>query len=274
MKGDAGSENKKIGLIAGRGSLPVCFAENARAQGDAVFATTYEKRADLAALVKEVSLIPIGQIEKIVSYFKTQAITTIVMAGSFPKTALFDAPLDNMAQSLLRTLSEKKDDDLLRAFASLLEKEGIAVAAITDYLPSLLATEGEMTRPLTPDEKSDIRWGWRLAKQIGALDIGQCVIVRDGVILAVEAIEGTDAAIARGGTLGRDSAVVIKCLKPHQDLRFDLPTVGLNTIQTMIDVRASVLAVEAHATLLLDKERMLKAASDAGIAVVGWTEHG
>jgi DUF1009 family protein len=266
--------NKRIGLIAGNGSLPLLFADGARAGGYSVFAIAHEKETDtaLSERVDDLLWIPVGQIQPIIPYFKSHDVTQTVLAGGLPKTHLFDARLDSGIQSILAPLNGKKDDLLLRAFAMEMEREKISVTTLTGFLPSLLAEEGLMTRKITATEEADIRWGWEMAKQIGALDIGQCVVVRNGVLLAVEAIEGTDAAILRGGALGRESAVVVKCLKPHQDVRFDLPTVGPKTIQTMIDVKATVLAVEAKQTLILEKETTLHMARQADIAIVGWTD--
>ncbi len=263
---------EKVGLIAGNGSLPLLFADEAKKNGYAVFAIAHENETDhaLSNKVADLLSIPVGQLGSIIPYFKRHDVTNIVMAGGIPKKHLFTAKLDQTTQSLIAPLHEKKDDTLLRTFALALEKANLTVQSLTVYLPTLLASDGEMTRPLTNGERADIEWGWRLAKKIGALDIGQCIVVRDGVLLAVEAIEGTDAAIRRGGLLGQESAVVIKCLKPDQDIRFDLPTVGPKTIETMIEVKANVLAIEAGATLLLEKEQVLKMAREAGIAVVGW----
>ncbi len=265
------SVKHKIGLIAGNGALPLIFADALRALSYSVFAIAHEKETDpaLTQKVDAIEWITIGHIGTIIPYFKKQGVHEILMAGGIPKTHLFDAHLDKLARTLIGPLPEKQDNLILVAFASACEKEGMQILSVVDTLPALLAEEGEMTRKLTKGERADIAWGWRKAKQIGALDIGQCIVVKDGVLLAVEAIEGTDATIRRGGLLGRDAVRVVKCVKPHQDIRLDLPTVGPQTIQTMIDVRASVLAVEAGATILIEKEQMLKIAKDAGIAVVG-----
>jgi len=264
----------KIGLIAGNGALPMLFAKQVKAAGYSVFAIAHEQETDpaLSQYVEDALWIPVGQIQKIIPYFKTKNVAQIIMAGGIPKTHLFHTAFDQQAQSIVSAFKEKKDDALLRGFAAALEQAKITVAPLTYYMPSLLAEEGEMTRPITPQERDDIEWGWPMAKQIGALDIGQTIVVRNGILLAVEAIEGTDAAIRRGGMLGQESAVVIKCLKPHQDVRFDLPTVGIQTIQTMIEVRASVLAIEANVTLIPEKELFLAKAKEAGIAVVGWQD--
>ncbi len=262
---------QRIGLIAGNGALPLIIASALRASSYSVSAIAIEKEADttLSQKVDDILWIPMGQIGAIIPYFKRQDIREIVMAGGIPKTHLFDDARDEKARAILTPLKEKQDDLLLRAFASACEKEGLKVLSVTDCLPSLLAEEGEMTRPLTKGEKADIEWGWRKAKQIGALDIGQCIVIKDGVLLAVEAAEGTDAAILRGGQLGREGVLVVKCLKLNQDIRFDLPTVGPQTIQTMIKARAAVLCIEAGATLVIEKALLLKMAKDANIAVVG-----
>ena len=263
----------KIGLIAGSGRFPFIFAESARQMGLSVVAAAHqgETAPELSQQVDEILWIRVGQIGKLISFFKKKGVTEAVMAGGIRKTRFFEWRPDMRALAILSRLKEKKDDVLLRAFAEELEREAIQVKESTCYLSPLLAEEGEWTRPLKKDEKKDIAWGWKLAKKIGALDIGQCVVVRNGVILAVEAIEGTDAAIRRGGGLGKENVVVIKICKPQQDLRFDLPTIGPGTIRTMKEVKAAVLAVEAGKTLVLEKEILLREARAAGVAVVGFS---
>ncbi len=265
------TEQKKIGLIAGNGQFPHIFAESARRMGLSVIAIAHEGETatTLSDEVDDILWIRVGQLGKIIAFFKKRGISRAIMAGGIKKTKIFEMRPDLRALAVLSRIKEKKDDVLLRAFADELEKEKIHVEDSTLYLPKLLAEEGEWTRPLKKEEKADVEWGWRLAKQVGALDIGQCVVVRKGVILAVEAIEGTDATIRRGGALGREGAVVIKICKPQQDLRFDLPTIGPDTIQSMKEAKASVLAVEAGKTLVLEKAVFLKEARKAGIAVVG-----
>lgn len=263
----------KIGLIAGNGQFPLIFADNARKMGLSVVAVAHtgETEPELSGKVDEILWIRVGQIGKLISYFKKSGISAAVMAGGIRKTRIFEMRPDFRALSILARLKEKKDDTLLRALAAELEQEKIYIKESTLYLSTLLAEEGEMTRRLTKGEKEDIEWGWPLAKSIGALDVGQCIIVRSGVVLAVEAIDGTDATIRRGGALGKEKAMVIKVCKPNQDFRFDIPTIGPGTIRAMVEVKASVLVVEAGKTLLLDKERVLREAKEAGIAVVGHT---
>jgi len=264
----------KIGLIAGNGVFPLIFADTARERGLSVVAVAHtgETEPSLAEKVDEILWIRVGQIGKLISYFKKSGVSNAVMAGGIRKTRIFEVRPDLRAISLLASLKEKKDDALLRAVAGELERENITIKDSTAYLTPLLADEGELTRPLKKSEKEDVRWGWKLAKKVGLLDIGQCVVVRNGVILAVEAIEGTDATILRGGKLGKENAVVIKVCKPQQDLRFDIPTVGPKTIRSMIEVKASVLALEAGKTLILEKDRFIRDAKSAGIAVVGYLD--
>lgn len=267
------AEGPRIGLIAGNGQFPLLFAENARRLGLSVVAVAHtgETEPALSEKVDEILWIRVGQIGKLIAYFKKSGICDAVMAGGIRKTRIFEMRPDFRALSILARLKEKKDDALLRALAAELEQEKIQIKESTLYLSGLLAEEGELTRSLTKEEKEDIEWGWPLAKKIGALDIGQCIVIRNGVVLAVEAIDGTDATIRRGGSLGKEKAVVIKICKPNQDFRFDVPTVGPGTIRAMAEVKASVLVVEAKKTLFLDKEPFLKEAKEAGIAVVGQT---
>ncbi len=265
----------KIGLIAGNGQFPMIFAARAKALNLSVLAVAHEGETDptLSEQVDEILWIRVGQIGKLISFFKKKGVTEALMAGGIKKTHIFQIRPDFRALSILSRIKEKKDDVLLRAFADELERENIIIQPSTLYLGPLLAQAGEWTRPLKKEERSDIEWGFRLAKKMGALDIGQCVVVRKGVILAIEAIEGTDAAITRGGALCKENAVVIKACKPQQDFRFDLPTVGPQTIRTMKAVKASVLALEVGKSLVLDKEQFLKEAREAKIAVVGWEDH-
>ncbi|MFQ5579767.1 MAG: LpxI family protein [Nitrospiria bacterium] len=268
------SEQDKIGLIAGNGVFPLVFAETARERGLSVIAVAHtgETEPSLSEKVDDILWIRVGQIGKLISYFKKSGVSNAVMAGGIRKTRLFETRPDLRALSLLSRLKEKKDDVLLRAVAGELERENINIKDSTAYLTPLLANEGELTRPIKKSENEDIRWGWKLAKKVGLLDIGQCVVVRDGVILAVEAIEGTDATILRGGKLGKENAVVIKVCKPQQDLRFDIPTVGPETIRSMKEAKASVLALESGKTLILEKDRFIRDAKAAGIGVVGFLD--
>jgi DUF1009 family protein len=215
--------------------------------------------------------VKLGQLGKIIAFFKQEDVRKTVFIGSITKTNIFrDVRPDLKGLGLWNKIDIKQDDAILRAVADRLEKDGIEVVASTGYVPELLFPKGILTRKKpTKDQMADIVFGWEVARSLGNLDIGQCVVVRNQTVLAVEAIEGTDATILRGGALGKEKAVVVKLRKPNQDLRFDLPAVGMKTIDSMKEVNASVLAVEAEFALFFDREAVIQAANNAGIVIVG-----
>ncbi len=270
------SENDKIGIIAGGGQFPLLFAKSAKKQGLKVYAAAHRNETDeeLSNQVEQLIWIKLGQLGRIISFFKKEGITKTVFVGSITKTNIFrDVRPDFKGLGLWNKIDIKQDDAILRAVADQLAKDGIEVVASTRYAPELLFPKGVLTRKkLTKEQKDDIVFGWKIAREIGKLDIGQCVVVRNGTVLAVEAIEGTDAAINRGGRLCSEKAVVIKVRKPKQDIRFDLPAIGEKTIASMQEVKAAVLAVEAEFALLFDRESVIRAADAAGLVVVGVTE--
>jgi len=171
---------------------------------------------------------------------------------------------------LISKIRYLKDDGILRALAAELEKEGIAIQESTLYLSSILAPKGILSkRKPTAKEMRDIEFAYTVAKEIGKLDIGQCVVAKDECILAIEAIEGTDETIRRGGMLGKRDVVVVKVSKPHQDMRFDVPAVGEGTIETMREVGGSCLAIESGKTIIFDKEEMIKLANKFDVCIIG-----
>jgi DUF1009 family protein len=265
-----------IGLIAGGGQFPLLFAEAARARGRRVVAIAHvnetvpeiEDQADVVYWVK------LGQLGKIIKHFRLEAVTETVFAGTITKTRIFhDILPDLKGLSLWNKIDSRLDDSILRAVAASLEEEGIGVLASTCYLDHLFFPQGVLTRKKpSAAQLEDIRFGWKVAREVGRLDIGQCVVVRDRSVLAVEAIEGTDAAIRRGGELAGSGAVVVKLKKPDQDFRFDLPATGPKTIDTLASVKGAVLAVEAGQSLLFDRAAMVAAADRAGLVVVGLCE--
>ena len=264
---------ERLGLIAGNGRFPIIFADNARKLGYHVSAVAHEGETDpeLENHVDRIHWIKIGQLNKLIKAFKDDQVHQAVMLGGIKKTHVFTTVRpDFRALALAARLALWKDDDILREIAKELEKEGIAICESTFGLEGILADEGPLTTRV-PSEKEweDIRYGWEVAHDIGRLDIGQCIVVKDRVVVAVEAVEGTDEAIKRGGQLAKDGAVVVKRCKPQQDLRFDLPAVGPRTIEVMASVNASVLAVEAGRTIILDRDLTLKQAKSSRIAVVG-----
>lgn len=263
----------RIGLIAGNGRFPIIFADNARKLGYHVSAVAHEGETDpeLARHVDRIQWIKIGQLNKLIQAFKEDEIRQAVMLGGIKKTHVFTTVRpDFRTLALAARVALWKDDDILREFAAELEREGIVICESTFGLEGILVEEGPLTsRTPTKKEWEDIRYGWQVAEAIGRLDIGQCVVIKDKVVVAVEAVEGTDGAIKRGGELAKDGAVVVKRCKPQQDLRFDLPAIGPRTIDVMASVKASVLAVEAGRTVILDREAVLEKAQGFGIAIVG-----
>ncbi len=262
----------RVGLIAGSGQFPLLFAHAARQAGVQVVAVGFEGETDpaLPKYVDDFHMLKLGQLNRLIKTFHNAGVSRVAMAGAINKTRLYTRIRpDWRAVKFFSTLRNKKDDSLLRALADELESEGIRIEPSTLFLPSLLSPEGILTRR-KPNrrEQADITFGWVMAKAIGNLDIGQCLVVKDQAVLAVEGIDGTDSTILRGGRLCREGAVVVKVSKPIQDLRFDVPAVGFDTIETMKRVRAKVLVVEADRTLMFDRERMIDAADSAGISIV------
>ena len=272
------SDNRimEVGLIAGSGQFPLLFAHAARQASVRVLAVGFdgETNPSLSKYVDEFHMLKLGQLSRLIATFKKAGITQAAMAGAIDKTRLYaKIRPDWRAVRFMGRLMNKKDDSLLRALADELESEGIHVQPSTIFLPELLAPEGILTRR-KPNrrEQADIAFGWTLAKEIGRLDIGQCLVVKHQAVLAVEGIDGTDATIMRGGRLCREGAVVVKVSKPLQDLRFDVPAAGSDTIETMKRVNARVLVLEAGKTVIFDREKMIDMADSAGISILVQSE--
>lgn len=263
---------KCIGLIAGNGKFPLIFAQEAKREGYQVIAVAHrgETVEELAAIVDAVTWIYVGQLGKIIRTFQQAGVTQAVMAGGIRKVKLFgNFRPDLRGVSFLARMKSREDDDLLRGIAGELERDGIKIIESTFCLADIMPKLGALTtkKPSVVQQR-DIEIGFAAAKEVGRLGIGQTVVVKDGVVVAVEAIEGTDAAILRGGALAKNGCVVVKVSKPQQDLRFDVPAVGVDTIKSMAQVGATVLAVEAEKTILIEKEALLAEAQRHGIAVV------
>jgi hypothetical protein len=264
-----------IGLIAGGGRFPLLFAESARRAGHEVVvaAFVHQTLPELERHVQSLTWVKLGEFGKMAAALKSGGATSVVMLGALAKARFFrDAWPDAAGLKLLAGVAVRGDDNLLRAAARWLEEQGLPVVDPAPFLRDRLAPEGVLgKRSPTDAEWADARYGLELARGVGRLDLGQTVVVKDRVAIAVEALEGTDACIRRGGDLVRSGAVVVKAVKPNQDRRFDLPAVGPDTVEAMREVKASVLAVEAGATLVMDREEMVRRADRARIAVVGIT---
>ena len=262
----------RIGIIAGNGQFPILFSKAAKAKGYRIFAVAHKNETDsgLNEYVDTLEWVYIGQIKRIIKFFKKNDISQAVLVGGITKTKMFyDVRPDTKAISLIAGMRHTHDDAMLRGFVRVLEKEGIEIKSSTFLMPELLAQAGCWTkRKPSRSDKNDIELGWQLAKEIGRLDIGQCIVIGGGSVLAVEAIDGTDATIKRGGRLGKGGAVVVKVCKPRQDTRFDIPAVGVQTIRTMHDAKAKVLAIEAGKAVVFDKKEMIDLADEFGITIV------
>lgn len=263
---------KKLGLIAGNGKFPLIFAEQARKEGYSLVAVAHrgETVKEIEDLLEDVTWIYVGQLGKMIRTFLRAGITEAVMAGGIHKVKF----LENFRPDLrgvkfLARIKSKDDDALLRGVAEELESEGIKILNSTLCVPQIVASEGVLTRRApSAAEWEDVRFGFGVAKEIGRLGIGQTIVVKKQIVVAVEALEGTDAAIERGGKLARSGFVVVKVSKPEQDLRFDVPAVGVATLTQLREAGGTVLAVEAGKTILLEKDLLLKQAEDFGISVV------
>jgi hypothetical protein len=266
-------DGKRIGLIAGDGRFPIIFADNVRRLGFTVSAIAHVGTTlpELESYVEQIHWLKIGQFGKALAALKQDGVGQAVMLGGIKKTNVFTTLRPDLrALAIFSRLKHWKDDAILRAVAGELEREGIEILDSTFGLQDILAQEGYLTsKKPSKKEVEDIQFGWETLETLGMLDIGQCVVIKNRVIVSVEAAEGTDEAITRGGKLGGKGAVVIKRTKPHQDLRFDLPAIGPQTIQTMVSVQATVLAIEAGRTVIIDREDVLSQANEAGISIVG-----
>ncbi|HNV86112.1 MAG TPA: UDP-2,3-diacylglucosamine diphosphatase LpxI [Candidatus Omnitrophota bacterium] len=272
---ETGRENsgKKIGLIAGYGQLPLFAAKRAGDQGFQVIACLIEGEADGG--VEKIShgslWVKLGELGKVVQFFRSEGVSEILLLGKIHKVSLFSGRIrpDFEMVKALATIRDWKDDSLLGAVVASLGKHGIRVLDSTLFFREDLLVPGVITRlKPTKAELQDIEFGWSIAKAMGGLDIGQTVVVKSKAVLAVEAIEGTDEAIRRGGKLGGEGATVIKVSKPRQDQRFDVPVVGPMTLRVMREAKARVLALEAGTTILCDREEVLSIAEQAGISII------
>lgn len=267
---------KKLGIIAGMGHLPKIVAAEARKKGYRVTGFALQPPSDdsLREFVDDFHKVNIGQFGKLISLMKKLSVTEAVMAGKVPKSLLYSNKMklipDMRTAKVLFSLKDRSDDTIMLAIVKELEKDGIRLLNTTAFTSDSLVPEGILTKKKpSKEELEDIEFGWELAKKMGQLDIGQTVIVKNKAVMAVEAIEGTDEAIRRGGTLAEKGAVVIKVSKPDQDMRFDVPVIGIDTLRSMQSSKAGVLAIESGKTIIIDIDEFIKEADKAGIAVIG-----
>jgi hypothetical protein len=265
---------KKLGLIAGSGELPLAIASEARAKGYSVTVICLNSLtdSDFSSCADEVRWVNIGKLGAVIDIFKKAGIHQTVFAGKIPKSLIYKGKVipDLRLIKLFFTLKDRCDDSIMLAITKEFEDEGIKLLKTTDFTAKLMTPRGVLTRKKpSSDDYKDIEFGWKIAKEMGRLDIGQTIVVRNQAVMAVEAIEGTDEAIKRGGKLAVEGAVVIKISKPQQDMRFDVPVVGIQTLRSMAEVKARVLAIEAETSILLNRDRFIHEAERAGIIVVG-----
>jgi DUF1009 family protein len=266
--------SSRYAIIAGNGSFPFLVLEAARDQGiePLVVAIQEEASPALSQKAREVHWLSLGEVAKLLELLRTEDVQRVVLAGQVKHVQLFSSiKADGLVRRALDSLHRKNTDALIGAFVRMLEGQGIEVVDSTLFLRPLVPEPGTLTRR-APDagEQADIAYGREIAKKLAGLDIGQTIVVADRACVAVEAMEGTDATIERAASLSNGRRlVVVKVSKPYQDMRFDVPVVGLKTIQVMRRANATALAVDAGKTLLFERPRLVEEADEAGITIVG-----
>ena len=263
---------ESLGIIAGKGAYPLELAASARTQGvRRLFAVAFkgETRRQISSLVDDVRWQSVGQLGLFVDHFAASGVSQAVMAGQITPTNLFRLRVDRDMRELLRSLPQKNADTIFSAIGDRLRSVGVELIPAFRFMEKSIPEPAVLTeRVATPQELADIELGIRVAKASGALKIGQTVVVKEGTILAVEAFEGTDQAIRRGGRLGGPGSVVVKVAQPDHDMRFDIPVVGLRTLKSLRKAGATALAVEAGSTILLEREAVLTEARKMGLYMV------
>jgi DUF1009 family protein len=268
----------KLGLIAGNGRFPFLVLDAARAQGYqvTVVAVKEEAFAELADAARrepraEVHWVSLGHLGTCIKVLKAAGVTRAVMAGQVKHVKIFSGIIPDLTLlSVLSRLKAKNTDALIAAVADVLADHGITLIDSTELLQPLMARAGTLTaRGLSAEEQGDVQFGYRMADAIAALDVGQSVAVKGGAVVAVEAMEGTDEMLRRAGQLAGAGLRLVKVAKPNQDMRFDVPVVGVRTIEVLRDIGATALSVDAGKALLVDGQAVIDAANAAGIAIVG-----
>jgi DUF1009 family protein len=263
----------KIGLIAGNRKFPLLIAEAARRKGHSVIAVAI--KGDTCALINKLAdkvyWLKLSEFKRLFDIFKEEGVGKVIMAGQVSPARLFSKEVlkSKDLQEILSTIHNKKADSIFGVIADKLKENGLDLADSTTFVENLLPVKGVLTLR-QPDQElwEDIHFGFELAKACGELDIGQTVAVKSKAIIAVEALEGTDNLILRAGRISRGGATIVKVAKPKQDMRFDIPVVGLKTIKSLIRAKAKCLAIEANKTLFIDKDISIRLAERKGIIVV------
>lgn len=262
----------KFGLIAGNGRFPFLVLEGARRQGAslAVVAIKEETDKSIEEAAEKLVWVGIGQLGKMISFFKKEGVTKAIMAGQVKHIQIFSGALPDLRMvKMLWHLPQRNTDALIGGVADEMAKEGIELIDSTHFIQDQLAQEGVLTkRQPNENERGNIEYGLKVANEIARLDLGQTIVIRARACVAIEAMEGTDAVIKRAGELAKGKLTVVKVAKPNQDMRFDVPVVGVPTIRTMIEAGATCLCLTAGKTLMFDKEEMIKLADDNKITIV------
>jgi len=261
----------KLGLIAGNGNFPFLVIEGAHRAGAQVAVAAIREETDpsIEKIADRLTWVGIGQLGKMLKFFKTEGVDKAIMAGQVKHIQIFSNAIPDvrMLKMLLR-LPKRNTDSLIGAVASELAHEGIELIDSTHFLKDQLPTVGTLTKRAPDDrERSDVAYGLEVAREIARLDLGQTIVVRDRACVAIEAMEGTDAVIRRAGELVRGKLTVVKIAKPDQDMRFDVPVVGVPTIEAMIIAKATCLCLTAGKTLIFDRDEMIKLANKNKIAI-------
>jgi UDP-2,3-diacylglucosamine hydrolase len=263
----------RLGIIAGNGVYPRLLAQSARAAGvREMFAAAFEGETEpsLNDKVDTLEWMRVGQLSRLVKFFRDREVHHAIMAGQIAPKNLFDFRPDWKALLLLARMKVRNAETIFAAIADELAKSGIELLPATSFLEDYLAGADLICGPqLSRHEKEDVSFGWRIAREVARLDIGQTVVVKNGTVLAVEGFDGTNETIRRGGTLAGKGAVVIKVAKPNQDMRFDVPCIGPETIRAAAEAKVRVVAVEARRTLLLDRDLLLKCANELRVSLFG-----
>jgi len=261
-----------LGLIAGGGSFPLQVAQSARRQGYRIAAAAFERDTlpEIEAYTDRLTWLKLGQLGRLIRFLHQAGASRVVFAGPINKPRAFDLRPDFRAVKLLVNLRSRNDNALLSAVADELHQEGFQVVSAIDFVPELVSPAGLLTRRApSPAEKQDILFAWPIIKQVGSMDIGQCIVVKERAVVAVEAIEGTDRTILRAGELSGSNLTVVKIFKPGQDHRIDLPALGSQTVKTMIQAGATCLAYEAETSLFFDRQQAVDLADRHKICLLG-----